>query len=143
MTLRDLQNTLLNVLFVDNIETYVTKVLYKSCVYSILLPCRHNLLMCVYSFIQELINFCLDYMSKIKLPRKRGTFIEFRKGMLNVCPIGRSCTQAERDEFDEYDKIHGIRKAMANELREKFSDKGKCQPFEYIKPMKLALHKNP
>jgi len=25
--------------------------------------------------------------------------------MLNVCPVGRSCSQEERDEFGEYDKV--------------------------------------
>lgn len=35
----------------------------------------------------------------------RGTFIEFRNGMLNVSPIGRSCTQEERQEFFELDKV--------------------------------------
>lgn len=35
----------------------------------------------------------------------RGTFIEFRNGMLNVSPIGRSCTQEERKEFFELDKV--------------------------------------
>src|SRR5699024_131209 len=45
---------------------------------------------------QRLINFCLGYLSKIELPCKRGSFIEFRTGMINVCPIGRSCTQEER-----------------------------------------------
>ena len=25
--------------------------------------------------------------------------------MINVCPVGRSCTQAERDQFFEYDKV--------------------------------------
>lgn len=74
--------------------------------------------------LQELINFCLSYMSKLKIPRKRGTFIEFRKGMLNVCPVGRSCSQAERDEFDLYDQKHGVRKAMAEALRENFGHKG-------------------
>lgn len=44
-------------------------------------------------------------MSNIKLPVKRGTFIEFRKGMLNVCPVGRSCSQEERVQFFEYDKV--------------------------------------
>ena len=34
----------------------------------------------------------------------RGTFIEFRSGLINVSPIGRNCTQAERDEFEKYDK---------------------------------------
>lgn len=104
--------------------------------------------------LQEFINFCLNYMSKIKLPRKRythsaelwsypclffkfcrlnerrrcskgcvttegaetdgddrvvsfyrGTFIEFRNGLLNICPVGRSCTQEEREEFEALDKV--------------------------------------
>ncbi|KAG8145437.1 hypothetical protein E2320_011967 [Naja naja] len=36
-----------------------------------------------------------------------GTFIEFRNGMLNVSPVGRSCSQAERMEFFELDKAEG------------------------------------
>ena len=35
----------------------------------------------------------------------RGTYIEFRSGMLNVSPIGRNCSQEERDEFEKYDKV--------------------------------------
>ena len=35
----------------------------------------------------------------------RGTFVEFRSGMINVCPVGRSCSQAQRDEFAAYDKV--------------------------------------
>ena len=35
----------------------------------------------------------------------RGTFIEFRNGMLNVSPIGRSCSQEERIEFYELDQV--------------------------------------
>ncbi|XP_041087133.1 phosphomannomutase 2 isoform X1 [Polyodon spathula] len=54
--------------------------------------------------LQDFINFCLNYMAKIKLPKKRGTFIEFRNGMLNVSPVGRSCSQEERMEFFELDK---------------------------------------
>jgi Eukaryotic phosphomannomutase len=38
----------------------------------------------------------------------RGTFIEFRSGMINVSPIGRNCSQEERDEFERYDKVHMI-----------------------------------
>lgn len=26
-------------------------------------------------------------------------------GMLNVSPIGRNCSQEERDEFERYDKV--------------------------------------
>uniref|UniRef100_A0A3B5R2A2 Phosphomannomutase n=1 Tax=Xiphophorus maculatus TaxID=8083 RepID=A0A3B5R2A2_XIPMA len=54
--------------------------------------------------LQDLINFCLRYMGLIKLPKKRGTFIEFRNGMINISPIGRSCTLEERIEFSEIDK---------------------------------------
>ena len=35
----------------------------------------------------------------------RGTFIEFRSSMINICPVGRSCSQAERDEFSAFDKV--------------------------------------
>ncbi|XP_055327975.1 phosphomannomutase 2-like [Paramacrobiotus metropolitanus] len=74
--------------------------------------------------LQDFINYALAYLSKIRLPLKRGTFIEFRKGMLNVCPVGRSCSQAERDAFVEYDKEHKIRQTMIDDFRAKFSDLG-------------------
>jgi hypothetical protein len=35
----------------------------------------------------------LQYLSTLDIPVKRGTFIEFRNGMLNICPIGRNCSQ--------------------------------------------------
>uniref|UniRef100_A0A8C0SVI4 Phosphomannomutase n=2 Tax=Canis lupus familiaris TaxID=9615 RepID=A0A8C0SVI4_CANLF len=57
--------------------------------------------------LQDLINFCLRYMALLRLPKKRGTFIEFRNGMLNISPIGRSCTLEERIEFSELDKLPG------------------------------------
>lgn len=38
----------------------------------------------------------------------RGTFIEFRSGMLNVSPIGRNCSQEERVEFEKYDKVKNL-----------------------------------
>ncbi|GAV04172.1 hypothetical protein RvY_14488 [Ramazzottius varieornatus] len=74
--------------------------------------------------LQDFINYALRYLSELRLPCKRGTFIEFRKGMLNVCPVGRSCTQAERDAFFEFDKVHGIRDKMAADFRQKFAKDG-------------------
>ena len=44
--------------------------------------------------------------------------------MINVCPIGRNCSQAERDEFEQFDNEHNIRKAMIKVLQEEFSDFG-------------------
>lgn len=54
----------------------------------------------------------------------RGTFLEYRNGMMNICPIGRNCSQAERDEFEAYDAVHGIRKAMVTALQTRFADFG-------------------
>ncbi|KAJ8450197.1 hypothetical protein Cgig2_033391 [Carnegiea gigantea] len=55
--------------------------------------------------LKEFINFTLKYIAELDTPIKRGTFIEFRHGMLNVSPIGRNCSQEERDEFEKYDKV--------------------------------------
>jgi len=74
--------------------------------------------------LQRLINFALQHMSKLQLPRKRGTFVEFRKGMLNLCPVGRSCSQAERDEFYAYDCEHKVRENMVKVLRDEFEGCG-------------------
>ncbi|KAL0905392.1 hypothetical protein M5K25_023809 [Dendrobium thyrsiflorum] len=70
--------------------------------------------------LKEFINFTLHYIADLDIPIKRGTFIEFRSGMLNVSPIGRNCSQEERDEFEKYDKVHNIRSKMVSVLREKF-----------------------
>lgn len=67
------------------------------------------------------INDVLKYLSEIDIPIKRGTFIEFRSGMINISPIGRSCSQSERDEFEKYDKIHNVRSKMITYLENKFS----------------------
>ncbi|VDK49288.1 unnamed protein product [Cylicostephanus goldi] len=74
--------------------------------------------------LQKLINFTLRYFSEITLPVKRGNFVEFRKGMLNLSPIGRSCSQAERDQFVVYDAEHKIREKFVKALLESFSDYG-------------------
>ena len=35
----------------------------------------------------------------------RGTFIEFRNGLINVSPVGRNWTKEERDAFEAYDLL--------------------------------------
>ncbi|XP_019615091.1 PREDICTED: phosphomannomutase 2-like [Branchiostoma belcheri] len=74
--------------------------------------------------LQTFINFCLQYMSKLTLPVKRGTFIEFRSGLINVCPVGRSCSQEERIQFNQYDQEHKIRETFVADLRKQFPDAG-------------------
>lgn len=55
---------------------------------------------------------------------KRGTFIEFRTGMLNVSPIGRNCSYEEREQFYELDKQQGIRAKLVQTLQSTFADFG-------------------
>ncbi|KAF0685378.1 Aste57867_22718 [Aphanomyces stellatus] len=42
--------------------------------------------------------------------------------MLNVSPIGRNCSQEERDDFEKYDHIHQVRSKMVNVLRTQFAE---------------------
>lgn len=74
--------------------------------------------------LQKVINFALKYMSELQLPAKRGTFVEFRSGMLNLCPVGRSCSQKERDEFAAFDKENNIRKKFVEALYKNFPEAG-------------------
>ncbi|KAK0202854.1 eukaryotic phosphomannomutase [Desarmillaria ectypa] len=71
---------------------------------------------------KKLVNFILHYLADMDIPVKRGTFVEFRNGMINVSPIGRNATKEERNEFEAYDKIHGLRAAFVKVLQEKFAD---------------------
>ncbi|EGG08151.1 uncharacterized protein MELLADRAFT_105097 [Melampsora larici-populina 98AG31] len=73
---------------------------------------------------KKLVNFCLKEMSEIDIPVKRGTFIEFRNGMINVSPIGRNASVQERDEFEQYDKKTQIRAKFVEKLRKEFADYG-------------------
>ncbi|KAI0825858.1 eukaryotic phosphomannomutase [Irpex lacteus] len=73
---------------------------------------------------KPLANFILHYIADLDIPIKRGTFIEFRNGMINVSPIGRNATIAERDEFEQYDKKTHVRETFIKVLKEKFPDYG-------------------
>lgn len=48
--------------------------------------------------------------------------MEFRSGMLNISPVGRNCSQEERDAFEQYDHEHKVRTKMVDFLRSKFGD---------------------
>ncbi|KAF8341784.1 eukaryotic phosphomannomutase [Amanita rubescens] len=73
---------------------------------------------------KELVKFILHYIADLDIPIKRGTFIEFRNGMINVSPIGRNATIKERLDFLAYDNEHGVRAAFVKVLKEKFPDYG-------------------
>jgi len=73
---------------------------------------------------KPLVNFILHYIADLDLPIKRGTFVEFRRGMINVSPLGRNATIQERDEFEVLDLKNGYRVALIQALKEKFLDYG-------------------
>merc|ERR1711998_262991 len=81
--------------------------------------------------LKRFINFTLHQLADIDIPIKRGTFIEFRNGMLNVSPIGRGCAQEERMAFDEYDKEHKVRETLIAKLKEQFKDHEKLSTLRY------------
>lgn len=72
----------------------------------------------------KLVKFILRYLSDIELPVRRGTFIEFRNGMINVSPVGRNASTQERNEFEAFDKTHNIRSTMVTALQKEFPDYG-------------------
>ena len=73
---------------------------------------------------KALVSFILHYIADCDVPIKRGTFIEFRNGMINVSPIGRNASVQERNDFEAYDKIYNVRRDLVGKLREKFADYG-------------------
>eukprot|EP01147_Barroeca_monosierra_P010493 gene10493-2623_t len=81
--------------------------------------------------MQMLVSFCLRYIADLEIPQKRGTFIEFRNGMLNVSPIGRNCSRDERNAFEAFDKASknfgreaNVRKMFVEALKKEFAGWG-------------------
>ena len=66
----------------------------------------------------------MHYLADLEIPVKRGTFVELRNAMVNICPIGRSCTYEERLTFAEYDTKHGVREKMVQALEKEFASYG-------------------
>ncbi|KAJ3442741.1 phosphomannomutase-related [Anaeramoeba flamelloides] len=74
--------------------------------------------------LQKFLNFCLHYIADFELPVKRGTFIEFRNGMINISLIGRNCSYEERLQYVELEKEGQFRQKFVKILQEKFSEYG-------------------
>jgi phosphomannomutase len=56
------------------------------------------------------------------IPVVRGTFIEFRNGMINVSPVGRNASTQERNDYEKFDKEHNIRPKFIEALKKEFPD---------------------
>jgi hypothetical protein len=46
------------------------------------------------------------------------------RNLKQVSPIGRNCSQSERDDFEKYDHEHKIRSTMVSKLESEFADYG-------------------
>ena len=73
---------------------------------------------------KEFVKFVLHYVADLDIPVKRGTFVEFRNGMVNVSPVGRNASLAERNAFLKYDDEFKVREKFIVALRERFPDYG-------------------
>lgn len=94
---------------------------------------------------KKLVKFVLRYVSELDLPIMRGTFVEFRNGMINISPIGRNASIEERIGFEKYDKEHKIREKFVEVLKEEFKDMGlTCVPslFPWQNMCSLPLYQN-
>ena len=73
---------------------------------------------------KKLVNWCLIYIANLDIPVKRGTFVEFRNGMINISPVGRNANQKERMDFNAYDNEHQVRAKMIEALKAEFPEYG-------------------
>ncbi len=71
--------------------------------------------------LQTLMNEVMRYLADVRVPVKRGTFIEYRTGLINVSPCGRGVSQEERDAFEAFDNEHGIRRDLVQYLERRFT----------------------
>ncbi|KAF2876093.1 eukaryotic phosphomannomutase [Massariosphaeria phaeospora] len=71
---------------------------------------------------KRLVKWILHYIADLDIPIKRGTFIEFRNGMINVSPIGRNASNPERLAFQDYDAGAKVRSTMVAALKDAFPD---------------------
>jgi len=72
--------------------------------------------------VKKIVNWTLKYLSEVDIPVKRGTFIEFRSGMLNISPIGRNCSRSERNDYEKYDLEHKVREKMVIAMKKEFAE---------------------
>jgi HAD superfamily hydrolase (TIGR01484 family) len=80
---------------------------------------------------KKLVKFCLRYVADLDIPVMRGTFVEFRNGMINVSPVGRNASQDERESYQKFDLEHKIREKFVEALKKEFSEFG----LTYVQPL--------
>jgi len=80
-----------------------------------------------YSIIEELGEETIEYivnminieLKTLEIPVRTSNFIELRKSIINVSPIGRDCSQEQREDFYHYDSTYKVREKLINKLKKK------------------------
>lgn len=72
--------------------------------------------------VNRFVKLCRGHLSTLDIPVMTGTFIETRRGMINISPIGRNCTKEQRNAFEVYGKKEKVREKMINILSAAFPD---------------------
>ena len=78
-------------------------------------------------------------MSELELPAKRGTFVEFRTGLINLCPVGRSCSYEERLAFAAFDQEHSVRLKFKEALEREFGELGQFQQVKNTRTVQTIV----
>ena len=74
--------------------------------------------------INHVMNVLLKTAANTHTKVKTGTFVEWRESQINFSVVGRNCTQAQREDYMEWDKKSGERKKIIDQLREEFKGWG-------------------
>ena len=57
---------------------------------------------------------CSMFVDNSPYPKRCGTHLEFRPGMLNVSVVGRKATNAQRSEYYEWDQMTNERSGLVD-----------------------------
>jgi len=70
----------------------------------------------------ELIDYLNQLLKLSHCPEKTSNHIESRVGLLNFSPVGRNCTQDQRESYNEWDNDSRERLKFAKLIEESFPD---------------------
>ena len=74
------------------------------------------------TFPEELYSFLEEKITHTEYHTKTGNHIEVRPSLLNFSTVGRNCTQKQREEYCHWDLGSGERKALRDEVKQRFPE---------------------
>ena len=71
---------------------------------------------------KSLLDTCKNLIDISNYSVKAGNHIEERVGLLNISVVGRNCTQKQREEYYEWDKINKEREFICQAINKMFPE---------------------